>query len=399
VAWSFSNFGDSALYLTLAIWVKDLSASDASAGLVFLFLGLPAFLAPVAGHLADLFPRRRLVTVANLTAAVIVVSLTLVDTAGDVWIIYLVTFVYGWLTYVTSACGSGLVKDLVPDDDLASANGLLTTIDQGLRLVSPLAGAGLYAAFGGGAIAALTSGSLVVAAVVVATVRMVESGPTPPQQRSSFVAEFTAGMQHIRRTTALARFTLWIAIATAITGFANVAIFAAIDQGLGRGSEFFAVVASVQGVGSIVGGVTSALVIRRLTERVTMTVGLAFLSAGMLTIAGTSTALLLAGAVAVGLGVPWVYVSFATVRQRLTPGRLQGRVSSAANMAFNAPQTAGTAIGAGLVAVLDYRLLVVATAGALALCSTFVLRTAVRGVADDTVDAEARVGDRVSFRS
>lgn len=44
--WAFSNFGDSCLYLTLAIWVKDLTGSDASAGLVFLFLGLPFLLAP-----------------------------------------------------------------------------------------------------------------------------------------------------------------------------------------------------------------------------------------------------------------------------------------------------------------------------------------------------------------
>ena len=374
-AWTFSNFGDSALYLTLAIWVKDLTGSDASAGLVFLFLGLPAFLAPLAGHLADLFPRRRLVSIANLIAAGVVMILVLVDDASDVWIIYAVTFVYGWLTYVTSACGSGLVKDLVPAEHLAGANGLLTTIDQGLRLVSPLVGAALYATFGGIAIASLTAGSLIIAAVVVATIRIVETGPTPPDQRSSFTSEFTAGLRHIRQTTGLAQFTLWVAIATAITGFANTSIFAAIDQGLDRPSEFFAVVASVQGVGSIIGGITSAILISRLTERTTMTVGLLLLSAGVSTIAGSSTILLLAGAVAAGLAIPWIYVSFATLLQRLTPSQLQGRVSSATNMAFNAPQTAGTAIGAALIAVLDYRILVAATAIVLATSSLFVFRT------------------------
>lgn len=374
-AWTFSNFGDSALYLTLAIWVKDLTGSDASAGLVFLFLGLPAFLAPLAGHLADRFPRRRLVVVANLVAAVGVMTLGVVDGAEDVWIIYVITFGYGWLTYVTSACGSGLIRDLVPDDDLAGANGLLNTIDQGLRLLSPLAGAALYTAFGGIAIAGLTSACLVIAAVVVATVRLVESEPTPVAERSTFLVEITAGMRHIRRTPVLARLTLWVAIATAITGFANTTIFAAIEQGFQRGSEFFAVLASVQGVGAILGGITSAAVIRRLTERVTMTIGLAAIGIGILPAAGTSTVVALVGAVMVGVGIPWTYVSFATIRQRATPGRLQGRVSAATNLALNAPQTAGTALGAGLIVVVDYRLLVVAMSAILLMSGTFVFRT------------------------
>ncbi len=33
VAWTFSNFGDSALYLTVAIWAKDLTGSNAATGL------------------------------------------------------------------------------------------------------------------------------------------------------------------------------------------------------------------------------------------------------------------------------------------------------------------------------------------------------------------------------
>lgn len=51
LAWVFSNFGDSALYLTAAIWVKQLTGSDAAAGLVFAALGLPALLAPLTGQL------------------------------------------------------------------------------------------------------------------------------------------------------------------------------------------------------------------------------------------------------------------------------------------------------------------------------------------------------------
>jgi MFS family permease len=373
VAWTFGNFGDSALYLTLAIWVKDLTGSDAKTGLVFLFLGLPAFLAPLAGHLADRLPRRRLVVVANLVAAAGVMTLSLVDRPGDLWIIYAVTFGYGLLTYVTSSCASGLIRDLLPDEHLAGANGLLQTIDQGLRLLSPLAGAGLFAAFGGTAIAVLTASMLVIAALIVRTVRMQESGPTPVDERGSFWTEFTAGMRHIRRTPRLFGLTALLAVAVGITGFANSTIFAAIDEGLDRSSEFFGVLASVQGAGAVVGGLTSAWVIRRLGERVALTTSLVVLGLALASAAIAQVAVVAAGFFVAGVAIPWTFVTYATIRQRLTPPALQGRVSAAANLALNGPQTFGTAGGAALIAIVDYRLLLAAMAAVIGACAVAAL--------------------------
>ena len=369
IAWTFSNFGDSALFLTLAIWVKDLTGSDASTGLVFLFLGLPAFLAPAAGHLADRVGRRRLVIASNLVAAAAVLTVVLVESPGDIWLIYAVTFVYGLLNYVTGACASGLIRDLLPDEQLAGANGLLQTIDQGLRLLSPLAGAGLYTVFGGPAIAVLTASMLVITAAIVATVRMTESPPTPRADRERFSVEFTAGMRHLRRTPGLARPTLVFAVAFGITGLANVAIFAVVEQGLQRSSEFFGVFASVQGAGAIVGGITSAMVIRRLGERAAMAAGLAAIAAACASLLAGNVAMFCAGAFTVGLGIPWGVVAYATMRQRLTPPHLQGRVSAAANMAFNGPQTVGTATGAALIAFVDYRVMLVVMAVVIAACA------------------------------
>ncbi|MEQ1700586.1 MAG: MFS transporter [Ilumatobacteraceae bacterium] len=386
VAWGFSNFGDSALYLTLAIWVKDLTDSDAAAGFVFLFLGLPFFLAPLAGQLADRASRRKVVVVANIVSALGVLTLGLVDGRSQVWLIYLVTFVYGSLTYVTGAAGAGLVRDLLADDQLASGNALLNTTDQALRLASPLVGAGAYALWGGFAIAGVTSVMLLTAAAVASTVKVVESPPTT--ERSPFRTEVTAGFRHLRSVPLLARLTLATAAAFGITGLANVVVFALVDEGLGRDSEFFAVLAAIQGAGAVVGGLTAAAVIRRLGERNTVALAIAMLGV-FLGVAAIPEVIVVSVCMAmIGLSIPWQLVAFTTLRQKMTPARLQGRVSSATNMALNGPQTAGTALGAVLVALVDYRILVVAMGVGVLLCAIPVVgRTDVTVVVDDEVES------------
>ncbi|MBK5333090.1 MAG: MFS transporter [Ilumatobacteraceae bacterium] len=367
VAWTFSNFGDSVLYLTLAIWVKDLTHSNTAAGLVFLFLGLPVLFAPLAGQLADRYSRRKIVIGANVIEAAVVLALVFVHGRSDLWLIYAVTFVYGFLTYVTSAAGSGLVRDLLSDDQLASGNGLLSTIDQGLHLLSPLLGAGVYGLFGGAALAVTTSTILIAAALLTVTVRLIEHISTG--EREAFWPEITAGVRHIRRVPVLARVTTAMGVALLVTGFANIAIFAVIDQGLHRSSEFFGVLASIQGAGSVLGGLTAAAVIARLGERGAMAVGLGLLGIALAFDAIASTAVVVAAEVVVGIVIPWMLVAFTTLRQRVTPPELQGRVSSATNMALNGPQTIGTAVGAALIAIVDYRVLIISMGVVIAACA------------------------------
>lgn len=369
VGWGFSNFGDSVLYLTLAIWAKDMTGRDSAAGLVFLFLGLPFFLAPLAGFLADRMSRRRLAAAANLVGAVLVMGLWSVQNEADIWIIYLVTFGYGLITYVTSAAGSGLVRDLLPDELLASGNGILSTIDQGLRLVSPLIGAGSYTIWGGQAIAMLTATMLVLASIVISTVTITETPPSAREGRESFWAETTAGFSHIRQSPTLTRITVSMAAAFMITGLANITIFAAIEQGLNKGPEWFGVFAAIQGGGAVLGGISAAALIARIEERGAITASLVVLGAGLAMPAVSWLPVFVVAAFLIGLAIPSIVVGFTTICQRLTPATLQGRVSAARNMALNGPQTIGTAVGAALISIVDYRILMLGMGAGIACCA------------------------------
>jgi hypothetical protein len=67
--------------------------------------------------------------------------------------------------------------------------------------------------------------------------------------------------------------------------------------------------------------------------------------------------LVLGGVAAFGAALPMASVGWLTALQRRTPAALQGRAYSAADTALTVPQTFSIAVGAALVAVVDYRLL------------------------------------------
>lgn len=368
--WTIGNIADSALFLTLAIWAKALSGSSGAAGLVFLALGAPVLLSPLLGHLSDRVRRKPLLIAGNLIAAGAVLTLTTIDGAEDLWLLYVVTFVYGTLGHLNSAAQSGLVRDLLPDDQLGTANATFSSVDQGMRVFTPLVGAALFVVWGGGGLSVAVACCLVVTALVLTTVHVVESEIEAPAS-DSFWRETAAGFVHIRTIPLLSRMLLLTAIAFGVVGIFDSALFEVVDKGLGKDAEYFGVLMSVQGGGSILGGVSSAWVLRRLGPAKALGAGLAMLGlAGVLMSVGFLPVPLLpfvlAGCALAGVGIPWAIVALVTTRQRLTPSRLQGRTAAAANMGISVPQLVSIAGGAALVGVVDYRVLMVA-AGAIML--------------------------------
>lgn len=360
-SWSIGNFADSALFLTLAIWAKDLTSSSGAAGLVFFCLGAPTLASPLFGLLADRVRRKPLLVCSNLVAAAAVMGLVAVRSPSDIWILYLVTVVYGALGSLNSAAQSGLLRTMLSDAQLGPANAMFMTIDQGLRIITPLVGAGLYAVYGGPALALVTAALLVVTAGGLLTVRVRESKPAAPADATGSDAglrALIAGFKHLRRSPDLLSMVIGMAISLSVIGLFDSVLFAVVEKGLGRQPAFFGVLMSAQGAGSILGGITAVRMLNRLGPLRAVGLALALISASCLPFLFGSTAAALIGSVGAGAAIPWAFVALATTRQRLTPNHLQGRVASACGMSLQLPQLVSTAAGAALVAVVDYRILI-----------------------------------------
>ncbi|WP_369371588.1 MFS transporter [Promicromonospora sp. Populi] len=356
VGWTLANVADSLLTLLMAVWVADLTGSNALGGLTFALLGLPALASPFLGHLADRVSRRRMLVIAYVVGALGLVPLFWVTRPDQVWVIFASTLVYSAVAYVTGACQSGLLKDLVPDDALGHANGRLSMIDQVLRVALPVLGAGVYALVGVVPLVAVAIAGFVGAAVVFCLVRVTESHfeDVPGE---SYLAATTAGFRHLFGTQPLGGMTWNAVIVFASVGVVNAVVFSVLD-GLGMSAAWLGPLTVLQGVaGFVAGAVTPRLMIRFGRPRIYALgiigsgVALVPLMSGWVIPAVACQALL-------GFGLTSAIIAWTTERQVRTPERLQGRVAAAGHLVNNLPGTVVTAIGAGLLAFVDYRLLV-----------------------------------------
>src|SRR5215471_14651775 len=251
--------GETALLLVLAIWVKTLTGSNSLAGLTLFALAAPALAAPLLGWVVDRFRRKPFLVATLIVTAAALVALLFVRGRAQVGIIYAVAVAYGVSQLLSSAANNGLMKELLPEDLLAEANGAFQTVRQGLRLVTPIGGAGLFALLGGWAVASFDIACLLIAAACIGALKVRESGPQPAQLH--WLGEVSAGVRYLFGPASLRRSIIGLLIAITVLGFAETVIFAYVDQGLHRSPTFVSVLVCIQGIGGLLGGLFAARIV------------------------------------------------------------------------------------------------------------------------------------------
>ncbi|MDT0397718.1 MULTISPECIES: MFS transporter [Streptomyces] len=359
-----SGFGTSALWLASGVWVKDLTGSDGLAALCMLAMWAPTLAGPLLGALADRFRRRPLLIAASLLMAALLPTLCAVDSPRGLWLLYAVLFVYGATGVVHDAAESALIATAVDRSLLGDFNGLRMTANEGMKLLAPLAGAGLYAAYGGAGVAVLDSVTFLLATVVYASLRVREDRPVrAPGGRTA------EGARHLWAHPVLRPLVL-AAGATMLCAGLNGALIYAVVEALGHSPAYAGVLYAVQGAGSVLVGLLSGPALRRLGERRFAAYGIALLAAAVGLRAIPNDALAWVCSAAIGAALPTVLIATLTALQRETPPALLGRTTATANTLIYTPNVLGLAAAAALADHTDHRLLLAAIACALTATAT-----------------------------
>ncbi|MFJ8797561.1 MFS transporter [Streptomyces sp. NPDC102487] len=352
-----SGFGTSAMWLVSGIWVKDLTGSDGLAAFCVFALWAPTLVGPALGTLADRTRRRPLLLATNLLLAALLPVLYAVDGRGGLWILFGVLLVYGAVGVVQDAAESALLATVLDGRLLGDFNGLRMTANEGMKLVAPLAGAGLYAAYGGPRVALLDAATFALAAGVYALLRVREtptSGEAGPT--GSLRARTAEGVRHLRSHPGLWPLVLAGGTTMLFAGINGATVYA-VAEGLGHSPAYVGLLYVAQGAGSVAVGPAAGTLLRRLGERRFAACGIALTAVAVTLRAVPVDAVALACSVGVGIGLPCVLVAAFTAVQRETPAELLGRASASLNTLLYAPNAVGLALGAGLVELVDLRVL------------------------------------------
>ncbi|MFE0806682.1 MFS transporter [Streptomyces sp. NPDC058848] len=367
-----SGFGTSALWLAAGVWVKDLTGSDGLAALSMLAMWAPTLVGPALGTLADRTRRGPLLIGTSLLMAVLLLTLFAVDSPDTLWLLFAVLFVYGAAGVVHDAAESALVASAVGTRLLGDFNGLRTTANEGVKLVAPAAGAGLYAAYGGASVALLDAATFVLATGLYAALRVREAKPERPavnwRRQTAEGARYLWGHPRLRPLVSAGGVTMLCAGVNGATAYAVV-------DALGHSPAYAGALYAVQGAGSVVVGLLAGPALRRLGGRRFAAAGIALLAVAVTARAAPYDAVALASGAAIGAGLPAVLIASLTAVQHETPGALLGRVTATAGSLVFAPNALGLAVGAVLVETVGLRLTMPALGAVLAATATALVRT------------------------
>ncbi|MFF4817190.1 MFS transporter [Kitasatospora sp. NPDC001309] len=385
---TLSVLGDSALFIALGIWAKVLTGSSSAAGLVMFCYAVPMLLLPLGGLVADRVRRRPLLVAVNLGLAVAVSPLLLVDGRGHLWIIYGTAVLYGLAGAVLTPAQSAMLRTILTErQDFGAAVGFTQTMRAGTTLVAPLVGSGLYGWLGGRAVALVDIGILLAAALAFLALRVPESKPEPSGRH--WRTEVLAGFQHLRSTASLLPLLIATTATATVLSFLQPVLFSLIQHGLGRSPQFLGVLETVEAVGALGGSVLGGVLIGKLGPRRTVMLGSATFGVGALLLLAPSVWVVAAGLLIAGAGMPAGVVGLATAAQSLTPPQLMGRTQAAVNLALTAPQAIAIGVGAGLVAALDFRTVLVAMVIGALLSGLYLLGKPDAAIEDDEDEVES----------
>jgi MFS family permease len=392
---ALSNLADGLVKIALPLVAVAVTDSPALVAGVALAVTLPWLLfALPAGALADRVDRRAAMLTANVARAAAVavlavaVALGLESSVAAIWVLYLVALLLGTAETVHDTCAQSILPQVVPRDRLPRANGRLIAAElTANEFVGPPLGGLLVAA--GVALAFATPAALW-AAAVAALLLLRGRFSVPRREPTTLRADVAEGLGYLwrhRLLRTLATMTGLFNLATNAT-FAVFVLYAVGPRSAMHLTEVgYGLLFGTIAGGSLVGALLADRIIRRLGRSRSMLLGILG-GVGTVGVAAVTTSpLVIAAAFLVG-GVTnalWNVVAV-SLRQRITPDRILGRINSSYRLVAWGTRPLGAAAGGLLGQLLGLRA-VFAIAAALILATllgmTQVTDAAIAGAEQD----------------
>jgi MFS family permease len=361
VAAGFANLADGVLWVALPLLAVQLTRSPVLVAGATVAARLPWLLAPVAGALADRLDRRQTMIRVNLVRTALLGGLALAVAAdlASLPLLYAVAVLLGLAETLFDTSDQSLLPALVARGDLTRANSRLFAVELvanafvGPPLGGLLAVLGLAVAFGVPAAAYLVGAACL--ALIAGSFRPAGAAPAGSTRLRDDIAE---GVRFVWRHPVLGPLAVMLGVQNmAFAAFYSVFVLFAVAPGpMGLSEAGFGIVTAALGVGSLLGTWLAVPAERRLGRFRTLVLTVVLNGASLVVPIVTAGAVLV-GASMVVSGVAIVLWNVVTVslRQRITPDRLLGRMNASYRLVGWGTMPLGALLGGVLAEALGLR--------------------------------------------
>lgn len=328
-----SLFGDYVAYLTIPLFLKELTERAFDFGLISAAENIPTLLFGfLGGVLLDRFRLRPILIIGDLLRASAFFLLAVFSTRSgfQVWMLLPFSFLVGSLAASFNAGLQAFLPAVVAPRLLATANSRLSLSQQLAFLLGPLTGGLLVASFGFPAAFTFNSLTFIVSAVSFFYIRGPVDRRLPTERR--FWLEVREGWLHLWRDTRIRLTTLAGSIGNFVTGFLEAALVLIGAQILGTDDPAqLGLFVVGMGIGGLIGAFTAAAVIRIIGIGRAFIAGLTLFGTSLFSVTFATGMLTVTTVLVVAfMGLVWANVSMTTMRQLYTPDHLLGRVTATA---------------------------------------------------------------------
>ncbi|WP_307870910.1 MFS transporter [Micromonospora sp. C51] len=385
-----SNLADGIVKIALPLVAVGYSRSPLLVAGVAAAYSLPWLLfALPAGALADRLDRRRVMLAANTLRAALIGALALAAAfdAGSIWLLYLVALGLGIAETLYDTSAQSILPQVVTRDQLPRANGRLAAVELAANqfIGPPLAGfliaAGVALALAGPAVL----WALAVAALLLVAGRFRIERDEPTTMR----ADIAEGLRFLWRHRLLRTLATMVGTSNFITSgiFAVLVLYAVgPDSAIGLTEPGYGLLLTTIAAGIVLGSVATAKIEERLGRSRTLALSVLAMAAVVGVPALSTNPFVIGTVFFVGglLLATWNVITI-SLRQRITPDRLLGRVNSGYRMLAWGSMPAGALVGGLLAEAFGLRA-VFAILGSL----TLTLLLGMFVVTDANIDAAER---------
>jgi MFS family permease len=361
VASGFANLADGVFQVALPLLAVQLTRSPLLIAGVNLAARLPWLLALVAGALADRLDRRQTMVRVNLVRTVVLGGLALAvatDLAG-LAMLYAVALLLGLAETLFDTSAQSLLPALVARDQLTTANSRLFAVELvantfvGPPLGGLLAAVGLAVAMGVPAAAYLAGAGCL--ALLVGSYRATGAVQRGTSRLRDEIAE---GVRFVWRHPVLRPLAIMLGVENmAFAAVFSVIVLFAVEPGpMGLSKAGYGVLLATLGAGSLVGTWLAVPAERRLGRVRTLVLSVVLNAASLAVLVLTTSPVLVGTSLAVsGVAIVLWNVVTVSLRQRITPDRLLGRMNAAYRLVGWGTMPIGSLLGGVLAEWLGLR--------------------------------------------